>query len=83
MKTCLAFEGTAHTFGAAIVNNRGKILADIRDMYKTEKGGIIPYEAAKHHENVKEKVLQEALKKSKLNLNEVDILAFSQGLVFL
>ena len=38
----LAIESTAHTFGIGIINEKGKVLADKRSMYTSEKGGIIP-----------------------------------------
>ena len=44
----LGIETTAHTFGIGIVN-KGKILANARDMYITKEGGIIPTESAKNH----------------------------------
>jgi len=49
MVTILGIESTAHTFGIGIVRE-GKILSNIKKTYTTEKGGIIPIEAAKHHE---------------------------------
>ena len=76
---CLGLECTAHTLGIGIINDKGKILSEVRDTYTTEKGGIIPSEAAKHHELVKEKVLEKALEEAKLKLNDIDIIAFSQG----
>ena len=36
----LGVESTAHTFGIGIINDKGKVLANAKDMYKTEKGGI-------------------------------------------
>ena len=54
MTMILGIETTAHTFGVGIVKD-GKILANARDMYKPEKGGIIPLESAKHHEAVAQK----------------------------
>ena len=77
---CLGIESTAHTFGVGIVSDKGEILANVKDVYKPKKGsGIIPQEAKKHHEKVKEEVLEEALKKSKLSLKEIDLISFSQG----
>jgi N6-L-threonylcarbamoyladenine synthase len=78
MATILGIESTAHTLGVAVVDN-GKILANIRDMYTTEKGGIIPVESAKHHENVFSKLYEEALSKSGINEKEINAIAFSQG----
>ena len=44
----LGIESTAHTFGVGIVKDK-KVLANVRDMYTTESGGIIPMESAEHH----------------------------------
>ncbi len=74
----LGIESTAHTFGAGIVRD-GEILANVRDSYTTEKGGIVPLEAAKHHHAVAERVLQEALAAAQISLKEVDGFAISQG----
>lgn len=76
---CLGIESTAHTFGVGITNSKGKILANIKDSYTTEHGGIIPVKAAEHHKKVKDKVLQEALDKANLNLKNIDLIAYSQG----
>src|SRR3989338_3497180 len=76
---CLAIESTAHTFSAAVVNDKGKILSDIKDMYQTASGGIIPIEAAKHHLAIGEKIIQQAIKAAKIRENQIDLIAFSQG----
>src|SRR4030042_3433175 len=74
----LGIESTAHTFGIGIVKD-GKILANVKDSYTTEKGGIIPLEAAKHHETVAEEVYLAAFKQAGINENEITAIAFSQG----
>ena len=74
----LGIECTAHTFGVGIVKN-GKILANIRDMFETEKGGIIPVEAAKHHRNVAEIIYRKALEKAGVNEDEIDAIALSNA----
>jgi len=74
----LGIESTAHTFGIGIVKN-GKILSNAKDAYTTEKGGIIPVESAKHHENVKEQIYNDALKSAGINEEDIDAIAFSQG----
>jgi N6-L-threonylcarbamoyladenine synthase/protein kinase Bud32 len=77
---CLGIESTAHTFGIGIIDSEGNVLADERSMFIPEKGwGIKPIEAVKHHETVKEKFLEKALKQSKLGLENMDMIAFSQG----
>ncbi len=79
MTIVLGIESTAHTFGVSVVNDKGKILSDVRDMYVTDTGGIIPIECKKHHEKVSDKVIKEALSQANLNLKDIDIIAFSQG----
>ena len=60
-------------------SDKGKVLADVRDMYTTESGGIIPSAAAQHHRAVKEHIFQKALAEAKLTMEDIDVLAFSQG----
>lgn len=74
---CLGIESTAHTFGASVVTSKRKILSDIRDMYKKEKGGIIPNEAAQHHELICRKVIREAIEKA--NVEKIDLVSYSRG----
>lgn len=57
----------------------GKILANVKDSYTTEKGGIIPVEAAKHHEKVAEKVYNDALEKAGIKEQDIEAISFSQG----
>ncbi len=73
----LSVEGTAHTFGIAILKDN-KILADVRDSYSS-KTGIIPVKAAEHHKNVANKLLNKALKKANLRLDEIDLIAYSRS----
>ena len=75
----LGIEATAHTLGFGIINEKGKVLADKRSMYTSEKGGIIPSEAAQHHKKIKDLLLAEALNESSLTMDKMDIIAFSQG----
>lgn len=75
----LGIEGTAHTFGIGIVEDE-KILANEKDVYVPKIGsGIVPQEAAKHHEKVKKDVLKKALEKSNLSLKDIDIISYSAG----
>src|SRR5438445_3708675 len=77
---CLSLEGTSHTFGIGIVTKEGKILANERDVYSPPIGkGIIPAEAALHHEKVKEKVLENSLKRAGMTLGKIDLIAYSAG----
>ena len=76
---CLGIESTAHTFGCGIIDSKGRIYANVSDAYKTEKGGIHPSEAKMHHENAKDRVVEDALKISNLKLEEIDLVSFSKG----
>jgi N6-L-threonylcarbamoyladenine synthase len=76
--TGLGIECTAHTLGIGIVRN-GKILANVRDMYTTEKGGIIPVESAKHHEQVFEEILNKSLEIAKIKLEDLNFISLSIG----
>src|SRR3989338_1302454 len=76
---CLGIESTAHTFGVGIIGSDGKILANVKDSYTTEKGGIHPSEAKKHHEVVCDKVIENALISADIKAHEIDLISFSQG----
>ncbi len=78
MPLILGIESTAHTFGVGVVRN-GKVLSNIKKTYTTEKGGIIPIEAAKHHCSNCEKLYAEALEQAKIEERDIDAIAFSQG----
>ena len=78
MSIILGIESTAHTFGIGVVRN-GKILSNVRDMYTTKSGGIIPMDSAQHHIKISSDVYSRALSESKINEKEIDAIAFSQG----
>jgi len=77
---CLGIESTAHTLGIGIVNsNKFEVLANEKETFTTNEGGIRPIKAAEHHVLFFEQVLQRALEKAKLNLKDINLIAFSQG----
>jgi len=76
---CLGIESTAHTFGIGIVKSNGKVLANSMDAFKTKQGGLIPTELGKHHDKVKNKVLQNALGQANIDLKDIHLVSFSQG----
>jgi len=78
MTIILGIESTAHTFGVGIVRN-GKVLANVRDMYTTESGGIIPIESAKHHRAIARNIYDRALEESRVSESDINAIAFSQG----
>lgn len=78
MVTVLGIESTAHTFGVGIVRD-GKVLANVRDMYTTNSGGIIPMEAAKHHAKIAQAIFDKALHEAGIEEKEIDAIAFSSA----
>ncbi len=74
----LGIETTAHTFSVAVLSGK-KILANIRDMYTTSEGGLIPVKLAEHHEKVCARVLHEALKAAGMRLEDIDLIAVSNA----
>lgn len=74
---CLGIESTAHTFGVGILTDKGKVLANERELFTTKTGGLIPVKVAEHHVEVCDKVIQTALDKAKLSIKDIDLIAFS------
>src|SRR3989338_9696730 len=74
----LGIECTAHTFGVGVVN-KGEILFNVRDMYKTESGGIIPTESAKHHRSVSSSIYLSALEQAKIKESQIEAIAVSNA----
>jgi N6-L-threonylcarbamoyladenine synthase len=79
----LGIESTAHTFSCAVIEKngeKGKILADIRKIYRPADGeGIHPREASRHHVENASTVLSECLQKSKIKINDVDLISYAAG----
>jgi universal protein Kae1 len=76
---CLGIESSADDFGVGIATFNGEILANKSDSYIPIEGGIHPREAARHHAEVADKVLHEALVKAGVKPCELSVIAFSQG----
>ncbi|MBW2974245.1 bifunctional N(6)-L-threonylcarbamoyladenine synthase/serine/threonine protein kinase [Candidatus Woesearchaeota archaeon] len=76
---CLGIESTAHTFGAGIMDGKGKILANVKDSYTTKQGGIHPTEAKEHHIRVSDKVISDALDTAGISIEDVGLISFSQA----
>ena len=79
---CLGVESTAHTFSIGLVRelkDKIEIIANEKDVFTTEKGGMIPNEVAEHHKRVCDDVLKKALTKANIKLNEIDVISWSQG----
>ena len=70
MSIVLGIESTAHTFGVGIVKNN-KVLSNVKKTYTTQTGGIIPNEAAKHHKENCNNILEESLKLANIKEKEI------------
>ena len=77
MKYVIGIESTAHTFGVGVLDMDGKILANVKDSYTTEEGGMIPMEVRAHHKSVGGEVFAEALKVSGVEEDDIEAVAFS------
>lgn len=77
---CLGIESTAHTFGVGICDDKGKILANEKSVYKPKKGwGIVPMDAGKHHAVEGPEVVEGTLKKAGLKMGDIGLIAYSRG----
>ncbi len=76
---CLGIESSADDFGVGIATFGGEILANKSDSYIPTEGGIHPREAARHHAEVADQVLTNALTTAGIKPKELSAIAFSQG----
>ena len=76
----LGVESTAHTFSVAVVSSDGRILSNAKSVYKPPEGsGIHPFEASQNHLRDAPKVLEEALDRSGVSLNELSAISYAMG----
>ena len=79
----LGIESTAHTFSCAVIEKKGKkgkTLADVRKIYKPTDGqGIHPREASRHHVENSGIALSECLQKSKIKIDDIDLVSYAAG----
>ncbi len=70
---CLGVESTAHTFSCAVIEKngkKGKILSDVRKIYRPPNGeGIHPREASRFHVEHSPSVLSQSLIQAKIKIN--------------
>jgi len=79
---CLGIETTAHTFGCAVVEERGgkcTVHSNEKKAYVTEKGGMRPCDVADHHALHCEQILDAALKKANKTIKDINLISFSQS----
>ena len=79
MKYLLGIECTAHTFGISIIDQKFKILCNIKDVFTTEKGGLIPIEVGKHHTEIADDLFEKAFQEVGIKKEELIAIAISNA----
>ena len=83
MMICLGIESTAHTFSCAILEKKGKsgkIISDVRKIYRPPDGeGIHPREASRHHIENSTEVLSQSLQEANIGIKDLDMVAYAGG----
>jgi len=75
----LGIESTAHTFGVGIADDAGRILANVNEVFRTEKGGMKPLEVTEHHYRIAREVLLRAVEEGGVGFKDIDLVGFSRG----
>ena len=76
---CLGIESTAHTFGVSVVSDDGVILSNVRKLFTTESGGLIPAQLSDHHVDVFDGLLSDAISNAGVSFSDIDFISFSQS----
>ncbi|MCL2785903.1 MAG: bifunctional N(6)-L-threonylcarbamoyladenine synthase/serine/threonine protein kinase [Methanomassiliicoccaceae archaeon] len=75
----IGIEGTAHTLGIGITDEKCNVLANVIDMYKPPEGGLHPREAANHHADIVASTISKALTEANVSLKDIGLVSFSKG----
>ena len=80
----LGLEGSANKLGAGIikhdVDGSTTVLSNVRHTYITPPGeGFLPRDTAKHHRDWALTVINDALKKANVSMQELDCICFTKG----
>ena len=78
----IGIEGTAHSIGCGVVeeiDGRCEVLSNLIDIYKPEKGGIHPREAANHHASIASKIIKDSIEEAGISSKQIDLVSFSKG----
>ena len=80
----LAIETSCDDTSVAVLKNK-KVLSNIVSSQKIHKifGGVVPEIASREHDRLIVPVLNEAIKESKIKLNDIDAIAYTRGPVLL
>ncbi|HMA82969.1 MAG TPA: UGMP family protein, partial [Candidatus Thermoplasmatota archaeon] len=72
----LGIEGTAHSIGIGIVENKQNnctVLSNVIKTYRPETGGIHPREAANHHADHVASLIKQSLHEANTSLSSIDL----------
>ncbi len=79
----LGIESTAHTFSCAVIEKKGKkgrILSDVRRVFRPEEGkGIHPREASRHHVDSSPAVLSRCMDEANVSIGDLDLVSYAAG----
>lgn len=79
MVIALGFEGSANKLGVGIVKD-GEVLSNCRRTYITPPGeGFLPKETAQHHRQNILAVLKEAIEKSGIKTEDINVVCYTKG----
>ena len=75
----LGIESTAHTLSFGLVEENGRAVPSISNLFRPKEGGIHPREAADHHSSVAGNLLSQVMVDNSLSSSDITAIAFSQG----
>ncbi|MFW9949499.1 MAG: KEOPS complex N(6)-L-threonylcarbamoyladenine synthase Kae1 [Candidatus Thorarchaeota archaeon] len=75
----MGIESTAHTWSVGIIDFEGNVLSLANSMYLPETGGLHPAVVKEYHLNNFHNVISKALKDAKIELKDIDLIAFSKS----
>ena len=76
---CLGIESTAHTFGASVATEDGKVLSNVKKSFTAETGGMIPHKVALHHAENCDSIINEALKQANKSIKDINLISYSDS----
>ncbi len=82
MTLCLGIESTAHTFGASVVKKEGGdplILSNVRDLFTTKTGGLVPAKLSEHHVRVGPDIVRKALGEAGVSIQDIDLISYARS----
>ncbi len=74
----LGIESSAHTMGIGIVD-RGKVLCNVKRMYKISDKGLIPARVADFHSQGVGELISSALEEAKIDAEDIEAVGYTKG----